>query len=315
MQFEPMIKARLNSFKASHALSNIPEDKLFELFVNDAVLRSHQPDIDTAGETILDECSVGGADDMGIDGLAIKVNGVFVSTKQDVDELVELNKQISIEFLFIQTKNKDKLDSGEYGKFADGIIDFLADDHHEPHNEKIDALLQLKDYLFSDEIILRWKNNPIVRVYYVIFGQWRENKHFEAKTTKLKKDIIALQSYDDAFFKFVDSTELKKMCGENENSFSAIMTVIDDFSLTEVSGVNNSLVVLLAAPELIKMITTDEQMLRQSLFTDNVRDYQGNTNINAEILYTIQNSPSNFALLNNGITIVCTSIRTRSASR
>ena len=86
------------------------------------------------------------------------------------------------------------------------------------------------------------------------------------------------------------------MCGENENSFSAVMTVIDDFSLTEVSGVNNSLVVLLAAPELIKMVTTDEQMLRQSLFTDNVRDYQGNTDINADIMNTIQNSPSNFAL-------------------
>ena len=34
MQFEPMIKARINSFKTHHALSNIPEDKLFELFVN-----------------------------------------------------------------------------------------------------------------------------------------------------------------------------------------------------------------------------------------------------------------------------------------
>lgn len=77
MQFEPMIKARINSFKTHHALSNIPEDKLFELFVNDVVLRSHQPDVGISEEVILDECSVGGADDMGIDGLAIKVNGIF----------------------------------------------------------------------------------------------------------------------------------------------------------------------------------------------------------------------------------------------
>ena len=64
MQFEPMIKARINSFKTHHALSNIPEDKLFELFVNDVVLRSHQPDVGISEEVILDECSVGGADDM-----------------------------------------------------------------------------------------------------------------------------------------------------------------------------------------------------------------------------------------------------------
>ena len=43
---------------------------------------------------------------MGIDGLAIKVNGIFVSTKQDIDELVELNKQISIEFLLSSRKTK-----------------------------------------------------------------------------------------------------------------------------------------------------------------------------------------------------------------
>ena len=310
MQFEPMIKARINSFKTRHLLSNTPEDRLFELFVNDTILRSHQPDVEFADEAILDECSVGGADDMGIDGLAIKVNGTFISTKQDVDELIELNKQLTVEFLFIQAKNRDKLDSGEYGKFADGIIDFLSEKHHEPHNEKIEALLQLKDYLFSDDIILRWKESPIIRIYYVIFGQWRDNKHFSAKTDKLRQDIIDLQSYRDACFRFIDSTELKKMCGENENSFSAVMTVIDDFSLTEVSDVDNSLVVLLAASELIKMITTDEQTLRQSLFTDNVRDYQGNTNINADIMNTIQNSPSNFALLNNGITIICSKVRT-----
>lgn len=306
MQFEPMINARINLFKKTHALLNTKDDRVFELFVNDAILRSHQPDINISDDILLEECSVGGANDMGIDGLAIKVNGCFVSTCQDIDELIELNKQISIEFIFIQSKNKDKLDSGEYGKFADGIVDFLSVKHYEPHNEKIDALLQLKNYLFSDEIILRWKNNPIVRVYYVFFGQSRENEHFNAKIAKLKQDILNLQSYSATYHKIIDSTELKKICGENENSFSFVINVVDDFGLDEVMGVDNSRIVLLSACELIKMITTDEQLLRQSLFTDNVRDFQGNTDINSEIMRTIQTVPNNFALLNNGITIVCT---------
>lgn len=308
MQFEPMIKARINSFMTNHAFSNMKEDKLFELFVNDVILRSHQPDISVTEDSLLDECSVGGADDMGIDGIAIKVNGLFVSTEQDIDELIELNKQLSIEFIFVQSKNKDKLDSGEFGKFADGITDFLSDNHLEPHNEKIDALLQLKDYLFSDKIILRWKANPIVRVYYVILGQWRDSKHIEAKRDKLRQDIIELQSYEGVYFNFVDSTVLKKMCEENENSFSAVLNAIDNFGLTEVSGVENSLIVLFPASELIKLITTDDKRLRQSLFTDNVRDFQGETDINSEIMTTIREAPTNFALLNNGITIVCSNV-------
>lgn len=309
MQFEPMIKARINAFKKAHRLLEIPDDTLFELFVNDAILRSHQPDISPTDDSLLDECSVGGANDMGIDGIAIKVNGIFVSTKQDIDELIELNKQISIELLFIQSKNKDKLDSGEFSKFADGILDFLSDVHLEPHNEKIDALLEIKDYLFSDDIILRWKNNPTVRIYYVIFGSSRENAHIEAKSKKLTQDIAALQSYKDSYFKLIDSTELKRICGENENTFSAVMNVIDDFALAEVAGVDNSMIVLLSATELLKMITVDDR-IRQALFTDNVRDYQGITDINSEIMKTIQMVPSNFALLNNGITIVCTNVLT-----
>ncbi len=78
MQFEPMIKARIKSFKENHAFRGLQEDRLFELFVNDTILRSHQPDMGVTGDTLLDECSVGGADDMGIDGLAVKINGMMI---------------------------------------------------------------------------------------------------------------------------------------------------------------------------------------------------------------------------------------------
>jgi len=308
MLFEPMIKARINSFMENHALREVRDDQLFELFVNDTILRSHQPDVGVTGDSFLDECSVCGADDMGIDGLAVKVNGTFVTTPQDVDEIIELNKQISVEFIFIQSKNKDKLESGEFAKFADGIVDFLSEDHNEPHNEKIESLLQLKEYIFSDSIILRWKNNPVVRIYYVILGQWRENKHIQAKKEKLLSNIRDLHSYEEPFINFIDSISLKRLCEENEHSYSAVLNAIDNFGLTEVSGVDNSLIVLFSAMELIKIITTEDKRLRQTLFTDNVRDYQGDTNINSEIMETIKTAPSNFALLNNGITIVCSSV-------
>ena len=101
---------------------------------------------------------------------------------------------------------------------------------------------------------------------------------------------------------------LKRFCEENENAFSAVLTAIDNFGLTEVTGVDNSLIVLFSAAEMIKMITTEDHRLRQALFTDNVRDYQGETIINSEIMDTIRLAPSNFALLNNGITIVCTNV-------
>ena len=54
MLYEPMIQARINSFRNEHAITDIAEDKLFELFVNDTILHNHQPDINTFEDTILE---------------------------------------------------------------------------------------------------------------------------------------------------------------------------------------------------------------------------------------------------------------------
>lgn len=308
MQFEPIINARLKKFRDIHGYTSFTEDVLFEFFVNDAILRNHQPSIGKTDDSILDTSSVGGADDMGIDGIAIKVNDLFVSSVREAKDLIELYKQISIEFIFIQSKNKNKIDSGDFSKYADGILDFLKDTHVEPHNEKISNFLYIKDYLFSDDVIMRWKSNPVVRMYYVIFGEWRDNKHVEAKSSALYDNISKLNTYQVSPIQYLDSAALRKVCEENENSFSAVLNVIDSFGLNEVDAVDNSLIALISATELIKILIKDDQTLRQTLFTDNVRDYQGETGINSEILETIRNAPSNFALLNNGITIVCSNI-------
>ena len=53
------------------------------------------------------------------------------------------------------------------------------------------------------------------------------------------------------------------------------------------------------------MITTEDGRLRRNIFEDNVRDFQGYTDINRDIKKTIIQKPSQFLLLNNGITVVC----------
>lgn len=45
-------------------------------------------------------------------------------------------------------------------------------------------------------------------------------------------------------------------------------------------------------------------MIRANMFDANVRAYQGNTDVNNEMIKTLQSCPENFVLYNNGITIV-----------
>ena len=122
---------------------------------------------------------------------------------------------------------------------------------------------------------------------------------------QLKADIAALNTYDACGIHFVDSEALKQICDNNANTFSASIKTIDVMSLPAVHGVKNSCLALCFADEFMRMLTTDDGVIRKSLFDDNVRDYQGVNNVNAEIEQTVRNEPEKFGLLNNGITIVC----------
>lgn len=305
MQFEPMLKVMLKDYQKSYRMENVAEDVAFEYFVNHTILRSHQPEAFNVINDICDLICVDGQNDMGIDGIAIKVNDIFISTIDDIDNILSMHRKIRIEFIFIQSKYKEKFDTGEYGKFVDGVVDFLQVEHYEPHNEKIDSWIKIKDYLLSEDIMGAWVDVPDIRTYYVVMGKWNENEHIIAKTENMKKQIDKMRTYGHVIERYMDSKSLLTMCEENENNFTTVLNTMDSFQLTEVDGVENSIILLCNAEEIIKMLKSSDELLRKSLFNDNVRDYQGDTTINHEILLTIQNRPQQFVLMNNGITIVC----------
>ena len=310
MRFEPMINVKMQKFKNDLGLIKYNQNVLFEYFVNNAILSMHQPYCTNKRPELLEFCSVGGQNDMGIDGLAIKVNDYFVTSTKEIDDIISISRYINIEFIFIQSKFQDKIDSGDYSKYVDGIYDFLAENHYEPHNEKIDDLLQLKDYLFSDDIMQHWSNSPIIKSYYVIFGEWRDDEHIYAKSSTLKSKIDDLRAYGDIQFRYIGTPALSKICDENDNCLNIVINSLGSLEFEEVAGVDSSLMVLCKATEFVKILNTDEGLIRKSLFADNVRDYQGNTAINESMMDTLKNEPASFLLLNNGITIVCTSIVT-----
>lgn len=305
MQFEPMIKVMLKEYQKSYGMENVEEGVAFEYFVNHTILRSHQPEAFNVINDICDLICVDGQNDMGIDGIAIKVNDIFISSINDIDNILSMQRKIRIEFIFIQSKYKEKFDTGEYGKFVDGVVDFLQVEHHEPHNEKIEGWIKIKDYLLNEEIMGAWSDVPNIRTYYVVMGKWNENEHIIAKTENMKKQIDMMRTYGSVIERYMDSKSLLTMCEENENNFTTVLNTMDSFQLTEVAGVENSIILLCNAEEIIKMLKSSDELLRKSLFSDNVRDYQGDTTINQEMLSTICDNPQQFVLMNNGITIVC----------
>ncbi|MBX7140913.1 MAG: AIPR family protein [Chitinophagales bacterium] len=305
MTNEPIINARFKKFKENYGLTGMADGDAFERFVNNAILTSHQPDAFSADSELLEKICVGGLGDTGIDGLAIKVNGLLIKSSEEIDDIVKKFRRANVEFIFLQSKYKDKFEASELNTFIAGVRNFLSATPAIPMNEKLQEFLGIKDHLLSDEITYFWENNPSVRMYYVAMGKWRNLQHHQALADQAKADIKSLNVYENVELHFVDSDSLKTTLDNNENNFTAFIEAIDTMGLTPVNGVDDSCVALCKADEFAKILTSEEGVIRKSLFDDNVRDFQGENSVNNEILDTIKTDPSKFILLNNGITIVC----------
>lgn len=308
MQLQPIIKSKMTRFRNIHELDSAKDSLIFEYFSNEVILNNHQPNGSSISDELLASINIGGTDDMGLDGLCIKLNGILIQSLDDAKDIIETHNSAEIEFIFIQSKYKDKFDSGEYAKFINGVTDFLGEQHNQPMNDKIKNWLSIKEYLTGNDIMLIWNTSPIIRLYYVVMGTWNNSSHIEAISKKFKDDIDALNMYGEVFINYIDTNRFKKICDDNDNQFSAVINVIDTFSLTAVTDVDNSSIILCTAPELMKLLVTDDGILRKGLFNDNVRDYQGNTTINQDIYNTIKTDPESFVLMNNGVTIICSAI-------
>ena len=89
MIYEPIIKAHQKKFVESFDLKKCPDSEAFEKFANYTELLQHQPDAFSSDMELLDTVSIGGGNDGGIDGIAIKVNNYLIKTQDEIDEFLK----------------------------------------------------------------------------------------------------------------------------------------------------------------------------------------------------------------------------------
>ena len=301
---DAVIKSKFERFCKEMDVTGIQEGLAFEQFVNYSLLIGHQPEAFSGDNELFDAVNVGGSNDMGIDGLAVKVNGLLIRSLEEIKDLIDKMQKIDVEFIFIQSKATEHFEKGEFLKFTSGIEEFLSKEQIQPVNEKIQQLIKIKDY-FMDECLSKFNDNPNIRLYYVVMGKWRDDSQLTSVADFFKKKIENLSAYNEITMNFVDSRQFSTILNSNENKFEVTIEAKQIMPMHKTGDVDNSCILLCTASELNKLLMTPDKLIRKSLFYDNVRDYQGDNSINKEIAKTITTEPQNFALFNNGITIVC----------
>jgi hypothetical protein len=293
----------LQDFLESQEIQPSDEASDFELFCNYSVL-SNEYNKTFDAKTV----TIGAGADTGIDGLAIIVNGHLVEDTDEVDSLLESNGFLDVTYLFIQAKTSSSFDTKEMHAFYFGVSDFFSENPKLPRNDDIKKYAELSEYILDNAS--DFKDNPICKTFYITTGVVNEDQHISAVVNASKNELESYNLFEKVDPSVIGANELGKLYRKTKNPITSKFTFSNKVTLPEISGIDHSFYGVIPFSELRKLLIDDNDNL-QSIFDDNVRDFQGVTNlVNSNINETLNSeNPELFSVLNNGVTIVADSIK------
>jgi hypothetical protein len=301
---DKITRSLLDSFVKEEALSPKDDAEAFEHFGNYTVLSSEYSE-----QFDITDIHAGSGSDTGLDGVAILVNGTLVTDTQEIDDLLSTNRYLDVTFIFVQSKASSHFDIAEFGVFAFGVVDFFSEKPSLVRNEAIDAFSRLQEYIFSKSVHMT-RGKPECKLFYVTTGKWQSDLNFTARIEAARKDLEQLNLFEEVEITPIDADRLHRMYNSSKNKVQTEIQFQNKITLPDITGVQQAYLGVLPAEEYLKLITDGSGSIRKSLFYDNVRDYQGNNEVNKEIAQTLSSEHQDrFAILNNGVTVVAKSVQ------
>ena len=253
--------------------------------------------------------STGKGSDCGIDGICLIVNGNLVDSRDEIEDLLEVNGTLDITFIFIQAKTSSNFDTKEINNFYFGIQDFFSENPSLPKNDEIKKFLEISNYIF--EQAASFKENPRLKSYFITTGVCNKcNENIKSVVDSSSCLLKSLNLFESINHNLIGASELGKLYRKTKNPLHATFSFEHKVILPEITGVDQAYYGYLSFIQ-FKKILIDENNNILSVFDDNVRDYQGISNpVNQNISDTLNNpNPNIFSVLNNGITVVANSVK------
>ncbi|MEK6742232.1 MAG: AIPR family protein [Nitrospirota bacterium] len=300
---DKILESYIADFVASNNIDSSDEAKVFEYFVNHLVLTRIHPE-----NTDFESTTVGGDDDLGIDGLAILVNEHIVTSAEEVKYFKTNLRRLDVQFIFTQSKTADKFAGAEIDTFLYGVQRFFDDVPIEKLNANVRKARMLKDIIYKSSIDMDYP--PICTMYYATNGKWVDEPYLTERVNTRVDTLKKTGLFSDVKFVPIDSDSIKNLYKELKLKIVKEINFDKHAILPKVQGIQEAYIGILPCKEYLRLISDSDGNLMRQLFYDNVRDFQGNNPVNREIEETLKDGSMNdkFSLFNNGITIVAHSI-------
>jgi len=293
----------LKSFSNIHGLDSEKESVRFENFCSYSVITNV---IRTTFD--LESVHTGDGGDCGIDGCAIIVNGKLVFDTDEIDELRDTNKYLDVDLIFIQSKTSSSFDGGFIGKFLRGVKGFISGNSRSIKNEKIKYMMLLWNHIIDNSHYMV-NRNPSCHLYYVCTGMWCDDANLQDTIDDGVNEIKNLNLLKDISFNPFGANEIVSSYRKTLNKLENTINMVQKVTLPEIEGVGQAFLGILPYQEFLKLIQDDNQTIH-SIFDDNIRDFQGENEVNKKIKTSIKGKTGKelFCLLNNGVTVVSSQV-------
>lgn len=281
--------------------------KNFEAFGNYCVFAKYSGDNVEVSDLIYE-----GADP-GIDGAFLFLDDRAVFSLEELTEIIDgSRREYSISIVFTQVKSSTSWVKTEIDSFASSIVDFLSESPAQPHSSYLADVKKMVNKIFEN--IGRIKNGlPNIHAYFISAAPDTEAKEINAAFLVGEAALKRLgYSHETKYIK-THREIIHNLWLAAEGPVEAKLPTVGYAPFPAAPNINNAYVATVKARHFIDTVLKNpDGTPRKKLFEENVRDFLGiDADVNSEIGRTLDDNEkkSRFGLMNNGITIVASSIR------
>lgn len=283
-------------------LTPMRDDNAFELFVCEQALHGRDLSADEIADGV-----IGGGNDGGIDGVYVLLNGISLSEDSDVfhDEFSpsKVPTGTRLELWLIQGKRETSFTETAIEKVADSTRRLLSLSEEEDDLRKLySSEIVSRTGFFRDALRALATRHPQVEINFVYATRGRTeelNTKVEIKAQDLRAQLSGVITGALGNVDFLGAAELWRRV-------NSVPSYTMQLTCQEIATSGNSYVALVKLRDYMSFLSDQHGDLRRHIFDWNVRDYQGDVEVNREIRGSLQDpTVPEFWWLNNGITIVC----------
>jgi hypothetical protein len=273
---------------------DLSEPDFFEYFCADQILKDYDLSEEDIQRGIVD-----GEHDGGADSVYAFVNGELIP--EDKFDTSPFKKDVSIELHIIQSKSADGFSENAIDKLialTTTLLKINADDTKIPqYNESVKSVLNGFRSAYSN-LVGKFPSLSINYYYAAKKADQHIHPNTQAKADALKIEASRLFPEATVKFDFIAAPKLVEMARRKPRTIYNLET-------NKIVGSGRGYVSLVTLSAYNNFLRDEHGKLNRELFDSNVRDFQGSTEVNDDIMATLKGvSQVDFWEMNNGVTIL-----------